>query len=58
MANVKKAFTGEVRDLVDPYVDTSFAGQRVRFFFIITRKKLQKIGNNVWRLYFLNSYFD
>ena len=30
MANVKKAFTGEVHDLVDPYVDTSFAGQRVR----------------------------
>ena len=29
MANVKKAFTGEVRDLVDPYVDVQFAGQRV-----------------------------
>ena len=29
MANVKKAFTGEVRDLVDPYIDVQFAGQRV-----------------------------
>ncbi|XP_076179646.1 otoferlin isoform X3 [Ptiloglossa arizonensis] len=26
MANVKKAFTGEVKDLVDPYVQVSFAG--------------------------------
>ncbi|KAF5278108.1 hypothetical protein FQR65_LT03624 [Abscondita terminalis] len=26
MANVKKAFTGEVSDLVDPYVQVSFAG--------------------------------
>nr|XP_012219690.1 PREDICTED: otoferlin-like isoform X2 [Linepithema humile] len=26
MANVKKAFTGEVKDLVDPYVHVSFAG--------------------------------
>ncbi|GLV33991.1 misfire [Carabus blaptoides fortunei] len=26
MANVKKAFTGEVNDLVDPYVQVSFAG--------------------------------
>ncbi|XP_066930260.1 otoferlin-like isoform X4 [Clytia hemisphaerica] len=30
MANVKKAFTGEVRDLVDPYVDVQFAGQRAK----------------------------
>lgn len=29
MANVKKAFTGEVRDLVDPYVQVSFAGLTV-----------------------------
>ncbi|XP_046857902.1 otoferlin-like isoform X2 [Xenia sp. Carnegie-2017] len=28
MANVKKAFTGEVRDLVDPYVEVSFAGHK------------------------------
>ncbi|XP_021379810.1 otoferlin-like isoform X8 [Mizuhopecten yessoensis] len=26
MANVKKAFTGETKDLVDPYVSVSFAG--------------------------------
>lgn len=30
MANVKKAFTGEVKDLVDPYVQVSFAGLTVR----------------------------
>lgn len=29
MANVKKAFTGEVNDLVDPYVQVSFAGLSV-----------------------------
>jgi len=29
MANVKKAFTGEVKDLVDPYVQVSFAGLSV-----------------------------
>ena len=33
MANVKKAFTGEVRDLVDPYIDVHFAGQRVSRVF-------------------------
>lgn len=30
MANVKKAFTGEIKDLVDPYVQVSFAGLTVR----------------------------
>jgi len=29
MANVKKAFTGESKDLVDPYVVVSFAGHQV-----------------------------
>lgn len=29
MANVKKAFTGEIKDLVDPYVQISFAGLTV-----------------------------
>lgn len=31
VANVKKAFTGEARDLVDPYVQVSFAGLTVIF---------------------------
>ncbi len=30
MATVKKAFTGEAKDLVDPYVSVSFAGHKVR----------------------------
>lgn len=29
MANVKKAFTGESKDLVNPYVQVSFAGLSV-----------------------------
>lgn len=29
VANVKKAFTGESKDLVDPYVQVSFAGLTV-----------------------------
>lgn len=29
VANVKKAFTGEIQDLVDPYVQVSFAGYSV-----------------------------
>jgi hypothetical protein len=29
MANVKKAFTGEAKDLVDPYVQVTFAGHMV-----------------------------
>ena len=29
MANVKKAFTGETKDLVDPYVAVSFMGHTV-----------------------------
>lgn len=29
MANVKKAFTGELNDLVDPFVQVSFAGLTV-----------------------------
>ena len=32
MANVKKAFTGESKDLVDPYVQVSFAGHKVALF--------------------------
>ncbi|KAK6179510.1 hypothetical protein SNE40_011846 [Patella caerulea] len=30
VANVKKAFTGESNDLVDPYVEVAFAGQKGR----------------------------
>jgi len=30
MANVKRAFTGEAKDLVDPYVSVSFAGHKVQ----------------------------
>lgn len=30
MANVKKAFIGENKDLVDPYVQVLFAGQKVK----------------------------
>jgi hypothetical protein len=37
VANVKKAFTGEVKDLVNPYVQVSFAGLTVS----ITRFLLQ-----------------
>ncbi|XP_070555288.1 otoferlin-like isoform X9 [Ptychodera flava] len=30
LANVKKVFTGEMKDLVDPYVQVNFAGQKAR----------------------------
>lgn len=33
MANVKKAFIGENKDLVDPYVQVLFAGQKVSPFY-------------------------
>ena len=35
MASVKKAFTGESKDLVDPYVMVSFAGHKVGIFMIL-----------------------
>jgi len=34
MANVKRALTGEVKDLVDPYVVVSFAGHKVCLILI------------------------
>jgi len=36
MANVKKAFTGESKDLVDPYVVVSFAGHQVSAYSSLT----------------------
>ena len=40
MANVKKAFTGDSKDLVDPYVQVSFAGLSVRNFLYINFTKI------------------
>lgn len=40
MANVKKAFTGESKDLVDPYVNVSFAGHQVHMYSKSTSMKI------------------
>jgi hypothetical protein len=43
VANVKKAFTGEVKDLVNPYVQVSFAGLTVShscIFIVCNRRRL------------------
>lgn len=40
MANVKKAFTGESKDLVDPYVNVSFAGHQVQMYNKSTLMKI------------------
>lgn len=40
MANVKKAFTGESKDLVDPYVNVSFAGHQVHMYNKSTSMKI------------------
>lgn len=40
MANVKKAFTGESKDLVDPYVNVSFAGHQVHMYSKSTLMKI------------------
>lgn len=37
VANVKKAFTGENRDLVDPFVQVSFAGLTVSYTILDLR---------------------
>lgn len=39
MANVKRAFTGEAKDLVDPYVQVSFAGMTVRSAAFCVRRQ-------------------
>lgn len=41
MANVKRAFTGESKDLVNPYVQVSFAGLSVRLFFKLFLKLIK-----------------
>ncbi|GAB1297252.1 Otoferlin [Apodemus speciosus] len=41
MANVKKAFIGENKDLVDPYVQVFFAGQKDLFPPLCKRMKVQ-----------------
>lgn len=43
MANVKKAFIGENRDLVDPYVQVQFAGQKV-IFLLFNRRAISPWG--------------
>lgn len=51
MANVKKAFTGELNDLVDPFVQVSFAGLTVKGFFASyfqTLKRGDVSKNNLW----------
>ena len=40
MANVKKALTGESKDLVSPYVQVSFAGLSVRSKCIVNLKHI------------------
>jgi len=44
MANVKKAFTGDSKDLVDPYVQGSFAGLSVRTLGFLSKK--------IWKIIF------
>ena len=56
MANVKKAFTGEVRDLVDPYIDVHFAGQRVNTITIHYSHICIKFGECF--SFICNSYAD
>lgn len=53
MANVKRAFTGESKDLVSPYVNVSFAGLSVSLVQwdsdIISQKKNRIVYSNVKR---------
>lgn len=43
MANVKKALIGENRDLVDPYVQVQFSGQKVHQLYLILLSGLLKL---------------
>lgn len=45
MANVKKAFIGENKDLVDPYVQVQFAGQKVEqwFPYMFSDQKIKRV---------------
>ena len=46
MANVKKAFTGESKDLVDPFVVVSFAGHQVTGTIdIVINYLIKKLSN-------------
>ena len=41
MANLKHAFGGQTRDLVDPYVQVSFAGLSVRIHCVFGNQYIQ-----------------
>lgn len=51
MANVKKAFTGESKDLVDPYVNVSFAGHQVHMYSKSTSMKILRKARKVLEWY-------
>lgn len=43
MANVTKAFVGDNKDLVDPFVEVSFAGQMVRNVITTSSKPVPEL---------------
>ena len=56
MANVKKAFTGESKDLVDPYVQVSFAGHKVIVLSSMIGISTLRVYVNGFTLEFLQIY--